>query len=99
MERVLIEKLTSKYSPSHLAVENESHMHSSGLGAESHFKVLMVSDVFMGMSKVQRQRDVFATLAAEMKKIHALSLRLMTSEEQQKDLSSFESPLCHSKKR
>lgn len=90
-------KLNSTYSPSHLEIENESHMHSSGLGAESHFKVLMVSERFQGMGKVQRQRDVFATLATEMKQIHALSLRLLTAEEWAKDTTNFKSPACRGK--
>ncbi len=96
--QALDSKLIAAYAPSHLEILNESHMHSSGLGAESHFKVLMVSEKFAGMSKVQRQREVFSTLSTEMKSIHALSLRLLTAEEWAKDATNFESPLCHSKK-
>jgi len=91
-------KLTATYAPTHLEITDESHMHSSGKGAESHFKVLMVSEKFQGLNKVARQRDVYTTLAPEMKAIHALSLRLLTAEEWAKDETNFESPLCASRK-
>ena len=92
------QKLRLSFAPTRLEIENESHRHSSGLGSESHFKVLMVSERFEGLSRIQRQRDVFAALAEEMKVVHALTLRLMTPAEDSEGASQgFKSPPCHSK--
>lgn len=93
----LQKKLESALTPQILDIENESHKHSSGLGAESHFKVLIVSQVFEGMNRVQRQRHIYDLLAAEMKFIHALSLRLLTPDESSQ-AENFATPNCHSKR-
>lgn len=100
LQSAIENKLTSALTPLELGIENESHKHSSGLGSESHFKVLVVSESFAGLSKVQRQRKVFDLLSQEMAAgIHALSLRLLTAEEWKSGAGEgFVSPLCHSKK-
>ena len=60
---------------------NELHLHaghrsSPGTG-ESHFRVLMVSALFAGKSRLQRHRLVNEALAAELEgKVHALALEL-----------------------
>ena len=65
---------------------NESHLHaghrnSPGTG-ESHFRVLIVSPLFAGKSRLQRHRLVNETLAAELKgKVHALALDLRAPDE------------------
>jgi BolA protein len=75
------EKLQRAFQPTRLDVINESHLHaghrtSPGTG-ESHFRVLMVSPLFAGKSRLQRHRLVNETLAAELKgKVHALALDL-----------------------
>jgi BolA family transcriptional regulator, general stress-responsive regulator len=75
------EKLQRAFQPTRLDVINESHLHaghrtSPGTG-ESHFRVLMVSPVFAGKSRLQRHRLVNEALAAELKgKVHALALDL-----------------------
>ena len=51
-----IETALAALQPQVLQVEDESHMHSRG--KESHFKVLLVSDVFDGVRKVQRHQKV-----------------------------------------
>jgi BolA protein len=93
-------KLRSDLKPEQLDVINESHLHSSGLGAESHFKVLVVSEAFQGLSRVRRQQKVYALLAQELKGgVHALSLRLLTHAEwEQGGGEGFQSPNCHSRK-
>lgn len=93
-------KLQSDLKPAQLEVVNESHLHSSGLGAESHFKVLVVSDVFLGLSRVRRQQKVYTLLAQELQGgVHAFSLRLLTHEEwKQGGGDGFQSPQCHSRK-
>jgi BolA family transcriptional regulator, general stress-responsive regulator len=93
-------KLRSDLKPAQLDVINESHLHSSGLGAESHFKVLVVSEAFQGLSRVRRQQKVYGLLAQELKNgVHALSLRLLTHAEwEQGGGEGFQSPNCHSRK-
>jgi BolA family transcriptional regulator, general stress-responsive regulator len=79
VEATIRDKLERTFRPTRLEVVNESHLHaghrsSPGTG-ESHFRVLIVSDVFAGKSRVQRHRLVNETLAAELKgKVHALAL-------------------------
>jgi len=80
------EKLLRAFQPTRLDVINESHLHaghrtSPGTG-ESHFRVLMVSPLFAGKSRLQRHRLVNEALAAELKgKVHALALDLRAPDE------------------
>ena len=93
-------KVRSGFVPLHWEIENESHKHSSGLGAESHFRLLIVSDGFEGLSRVARQRRVFDLLKEEMVGVHALSLRLLTPAEWENGRGEgFQSPRCAGKAR
>ncbi len=75
-------KLQTSLAPSHLQVINESHMHSVPPGSESHFKVVVVSERFAGMPRVRRHQTVNDILRDELSaRIHALSLRTLTSDE------------------
>jgi BolA family transcriptional regulator, general stress-responsive regulator len=72
-------KLTSAFAPTRLDVVNDSHLHAGHRGSpdtgESHFRVLIVSAVFAGKSRVERHRLVNETLAAELSsKVHALAI-------------------------
>ena len=68
-------KLRDALGPAHLEVLNESHMHSVAPGSESHFKVVVVADAFLGQSRLARHRTVNGILAAELAAgVHALSL-------------------------
>ena len=49
MARRIERKLGSGLSPAHLEILDESGMHASGPGAETHFRVLVVSDRFEGL--------------------------------------------------
>ena len=86
VEATMREKLQATFQPTRLDVINESHLHagyrtSPGTG-ESHFRVLMVSPVFAGKSRLQRHRLVNEALAAELKgKVHALALDLRAPDE------------------
>ena len=72
-------KLKEAFKPGHLEVINESHNHNVPPGSESHFRVVMVSDVFNGKPPIARHRLVNKVLADELAvKIHALALRLHT---------------------
>ena len=90
------QKLESAFSPLHLEVINESHMHSVAEGSESHFKVLIVSDTFKGEKLINRHRQVNKVLAQELQGgVHALALHTMTPEDWfEKGGKAPESPPC-----
>ncbi|MFD1218071.1 BolA family protein [Microbulbifer celer] len=76
------QKLESAFAPSHIEVQCESHMHNVPEGSEMHFRVVLVSEAFAAIRKVQRHQKVYAELADEMAgPIHALALHLFTAEE------------------
>ena len=79
------EKLIAAFQPTHIEVLDESFRHAGHSGArpegESHFEVRIVSAVFTGVSRLERQRKIFAALDEEMKTIHALALVVRTPEE------------------
>jgi BolA protein len=73
------EKLMIALRPTRLDVINESELHaghrnSPGTG-DSHFRILVVSDVFSGKSRIERHRLVNDLLKDELAGgIHALAL-------------------------
>lgn len=75
-------KLKFVFEPVYLQVEDESHMHASGKGAESHFKVVVVSAHFEGQRLLARHRAVNEALAGEFEAgLHALAMHTFTPEE------------------
>ena len=80
------QKLSANFAPEELVVVDESARHAGHSGArpggETHFDVRIISRSFDGISRVERQRRIYAVLADEMKKqIHALSLTALTPAE------------------
>ena len=76
------QKLLQAFSPDFLDVIDESHMHSTGPGAESHFKLILVTSEFAGQRLLARHRAVNKILADELKnKIHALAMHTYTPQE------------------
>ena len=80
--RVAIEQ---GFAPERLEIEDESARHAGHAGTrgvaggETHYAVLVVSDAFAGLSRVERSRRVHDALAAEFAGgLHALSLTLRT---------------------
>jgi BolA protein len=72
-------KLTQAFKPNYLEVLNESNMHNVPKGSETHFRVVVVSDVFDGMPLLKRHRMVMETLDYELKNgVHALSIQAKT---------------------
>ena len=69
----------------HVEVVDESHLHAGHAGARDgrgHFRALIVSARFEGLSRLAAQRLVYAALAEEMQRdIHALSIRTATPAE------------------
>jgi BolA protein len=80
-------KLHAAFAPTELIIEDESAKHAGHSGArpggQTHFNVRIVSEFFAGLSRVERQRRVYAALAQEMKPngVHALSLTTLTPAE------------------
>jgi len=96
IEKSMREKVEKTFSPTHLELENESKNHHRG-GRETHFKLLVVSALFEGLSRVERQRQVQLLFDQERAQgLHALTLRLLTPDEweKNKDRLSFQSPKC-----
>jgi BolA protein len=81
-KRAIERTIRDALHPLHLEVADESHMHSVPEGAESHFKVTVISERFEGERLVARHRVVNGLLAAEFDTgLHALALHTWTPEE------------------
>lgn len=79
-------KLTQRFAPTSLEIEDQSHLHAGHEGArpggETHFAVTIVSAAFAGHSRVARQRLVYEALADELAtNVHALSLTTLAPDE------------------
>lgn len=79
-------KIKAALAPERLEVKDESHLHAGHAGArpdgESHFRLLIVSSRFEGMSRVARQRAVNDILRDELReRVHALAMKTLTPEE------------------
>ena len=87
MADTIRQKLNAAFAPQELAVADDSAKHEGHSGArprgETHFSVRVVSESFAGLSRVERQRRVYAALAEELKpdRIHALALTTLTPAE------------------
>ena len=87
------DKLTARFAPSTLNVVDESaqhsgHMHAAAAG-ETHFRVTIVADAFAGVSRVERQRQIYSVLTEELAgPVHALALKVLSPAE----AASRESP-------
>jgi len=91
----LVTALTRGFEPAHLDVIDESSMHSKG--EESHFKVVVVSASFAGLSPVKRHRLVNqAAEAVFADGLHALSIFAKTPDEwdASTDKAPMASPAC-----
>ncbi len=76
------EKLRTAFTPVHLEVHDESYRHNVPAGAESHFKVVIVSDSFLNQRFLQRHRAIYSVLTDELAgSVHALALHTYTGKE------------------
>lgn len=75
MKEQIEQKLNTAFTVSHLTVEDESHGHNVPAGAQSHFKVVLVTEDFNGLNKVKQHQAVYKVLADELAgSVHALAL-------------------------
>ena len=82
MQTLLEEKLQEGLQPVLLKVINESPQHNVPEGGESHFRVLIVSSKFSGLSLIKRHQMVHNLITKQIKeKIHAFSQQTLTPEE------------------
>lgn len=82
-----IEKMLQEaFSPSHLLVKDQSHLHEGHAGAKEgkgHFDVALVSEKFDGLNRIARHRLVYDALGEFMETdIHALRINAISPAEQ-----------------
>ena len=76
----MLKRLNLALAPTHVELTDDSEKHRGHGGynpaGESHFSLEIVSPAFIGKSRVERQRMVYAALGDLMKeRVHALSIR------------------------
>jgi BolA protein len=79
-------KLERDFEPLRLEIVDDSSKHAghagSRPGGESHFTITIVSPAFAGLSRIERQRRVYAALKEELSgPVHALALKALVPEE------------------
>ena len=66
----------------HVEVEDESHLHAGHGASGGHYRAVVVSERFAGLSRVAAQRLVFEALGDWMSgPIHAFAVRTFTPEQ------------------
>lgn len=92
IERDLLES----FSPTHLEIANESDQHGVPPNSETHFRVVLVSEVFAGVRKVARHQKVYGALAQQLEgPVHALALHTYDPQEwSARQQGAPDSPQC-----
>jgi len=80
-------RLRAALEPTYFALVDDSEKHRGHSGhnpdGESHFSLRIESEMFAGLSRVQRQRAVYAALGELMEsRVHALSIRAIAPGEE-----------------
>lgn len=89
------QKVQQALTPLHLEVINESYMHRVLPNSETHFKVVVVSEEFVGKRLLARHRVLNQLLADELQQgVHALALHTLTPDEWQSQQTIPDSPAC-----
>lgn len=97
IENSIREKVDAALQPELLDLVNESSGHRVPVNSETHFKLILVAEVFQGLSRVQRHQKVYALLENERSQgLHALALWTYTPQEWAKlpDKDKLVSPAC-----
>ncbi len=85
-----IKAILKQLNPLALDLKNDSakhaghveHLGGAGFTGETHYKLKIVSEVFEGLSRVDRQRKVYDLLKDEFTSgLHALELKTLTPKE------------------
>lgn len=72
--------LQEEFSPVHLEVIDESHLHAGHMGAvpgvSTHFNIRIVSDKFEGLLPIKQHKLVYEALKIQLEgPVHALALK------------------------
>jgi secondary thiamine-phosphate synthase enzyme len=96
MRKSRIKQQLSQLQPEYIDIIDESDKHHVPEGCETHFKVVLVSEKFQGLSRVARHQWLYQLLSDELKTgLHALSLHLTTPIEWQEQGHRLQaSPIC-----
>lgn len=72
-------RLEERFQPEELSVKDQSHLHIGHEGAKDgkgHFDVIIVSEAFLGLSRIQRHQLVYEALSDLMETdVHALRIK------------------------
>ena len=98
IENKIINTLNKCMNISSLKIVNESFMHNVSVDAESHFKIIIVSNDFNNLSHIQRHKLVYKHLDTIMDNIHALSIQSFNEDEFKLNPVVLDSPECAHKK-
>lgn len=78
-------RLEAAFSPSHLQVKDQSHLHAGHAGARDgmgHFEATIVAEAFSGKNRIERHRMVYAALGSMLQTdIHALKINAFSPNE------------------
>lgn len=74
------QRLVAAFKPQQIEIVNESHKHAGHSGddgsGESHFRILIRSEVLAPLSRVARHRAVHAALGDLNTRVHSIALDL-----------------------
>jgi BolA protein len=94
---ITIKNLIEKYFPGcKLYLNDESSMHAVPAGNLTHLNIILVSDFFLGQSRVRRHQYLYNILNDNLEfKLHATAMHLYTTHEWlTKQSKNFTSPQC-----
>jgi stress-induced morphogen len=95
LETLLNNSLTTALNPSVLELENESHGHNVPKHSETHFRLVIVSEHFDGLSRVKRHQLVYKAADDALKQgVHALAMQCFTESEWAESPARLISPPC-----
>ena len=81
LEQKIYQIIKTKINSSHIEILNESHKHS-GNRTDTHFKLVVVSEKFKGISLVKRHQIIYKEVAELFNQgLKALALHCYTPEE------------------
>ena len=96
LENLLRESLVRALNPSVCGLDNESHGHNVPKHSETHFRLVIVSDAFDGLSRVKRHQLVYKAADEALKQgVHALAMQCFTESEWADSPERLSSPPCH----
>ena len=98
IESTINKIINESYNPLYIELVNESFMHNVPKGSESHFKLVVVSNIFKNMTLIQRHKHIYSSLKTTMNNIHALSINAFDIDEFKLNPTQSKSPDCIRKK-